>query len=586
MNRREHLLVTAARVSRWGHHSEHLVLDWSSRIPLKRADLPSDPRLRLVRVDGEREWHLCRAYNLALKLAEGVVLFKLDADCWLEPELDPQTLQREGAFCSFGSGPDGRLGQWILDRSLFETVGGFNELLTGYGFDDKDLRARVMAVRGGEGPPLPQQFVGVIPHSALERMGENPARRFTPFKDAVAQAQNRACATANRVLAASAPWTAQRSGSRYLWQDTSASWLVDVESVQRPPMDVDDEARRLRRSIFWGELLALPAPLVRQMPRRLLPEDRRGRIPVGRLHQLTWYLLRPVWSWPVVLLRGLQQVWGRTDPNADCDERFRTAYRSGHVAGMLAVLEQMPSHRRKDLVDRLLFQRAHRPVELVVQIALLERLQQSEILLQHQRAYAGIALGWTLLRCGEPSVSSRCRPVLEADVSALLADPETRSCSQRNRENRLKRLISCWNLLSHLALQEGDAAALLDLSSRSSSLLSSLDPESVPGDVLLRVSSNWARTLLWQAPAQPDRLVDDLNQLLVIIESERCSESRPEEDHRAFVRQWLHQAAAWHSMPSADLEQASSPLVQALTVHTPVLEQRCQRFWKDVLIML
>ena len=104
-------------------------------------------------MDGERDWHLCRAYNLALQLARGSVLFKLDADCWPEPDLDPSTLLRDDALCSFGSGPDGRLGQWILDRALVEAVGGFNEFLIGYGFDDKDLRARVMAVRGGEGPP-------------------------------------------------------------------------------------------------------------------------------------------------------------------------------------------------------------------------------------------------------------------------------------------------------------------------------------------------------------------------------------------------------------------------------------------------
>ena len=56
MNRRAHLLVSADHVSRWPHHQEHLILDWSSDQPLTRADLPADSRIRLVRVDGERYW--------------------------------------------------------------------------------------------------------------------------------------------------------------------------------------------------------------------------------------------------------------------------------------------------------------------------------------------------------------------------------------------------------------------------------------------------------------------------------------------------------------------------------------------------
>ena len=84
MNRRAHLLVSADHVARWPHHQEHLILDWSGDHPLTRAELPADSRIRLVRFDGECQWHLSRAYNLALRLAQGDRLFKLDADCWPE----------------------------------------------------------------------------------------------------------------------------------------------------------------------------------------------------------------------------------------------------------------------------------------------------------------------------------------------------------------------------------------------------------------------------------------------------------------------------------------------------------------------
>jgi len=579
MNRGDHLLETARKVADWSHHHEHLILDWSSAAPLRREQLPDDPRLRLIRVDGERDWHLCRAYNLALQLARGSVLFKLDADCWPEPDLDPSTLLRDDALCSFGSGPDGRLGQWILDRALVEAVGGFNEFLIGYGFDDKDLRARVMAFRGGEGPPLQPLQLGVIRHSALERIGAGPAVTVSPFLEARAKAQKRASAMANRVLAASCPWTAQRRGSRYVWDETSSSWRVDVESVLRAPIEVDDEVRRLRRTLFWGDLLMLPASLVRLLPPRLLPGDQRGRIPVTALHRLVWFALRPVWCWPVWVLQLQQQLRGRRPRGDGSKEQFRTAYRSGDVETMVSLLKGMAPRQRQELVDRLLFQRAHRPAEVTVQVALLERLQHLPELPDHQRAYALIALGWTHLRLGHGVEADRCMPLLEAEIARLQADPETPRCGRRNRENRLKRLVSCWNLLGHLQLRCGDWAALPPLSDASRDLLLQVDVEAVPGDVLLRVSSNWARTLLWQAPRHPGRLVDDLTRLLQLIESERCDGSRPEEDHRAFVRQWQQQALAWRDGPAVETVEAAQTLSTALTLQTPALQQGCRLFW-------
>ena len=106
-----------------------------------------------------------------------------------------------------------------------------------------------------------------------------------------------------------------------------------------------------------------------------------------------------------------------------------------------------------------------------------------------------------------------------------------------------------------------------------------VDVEAVPGDVLLRVSSNWARTLLWQAPGHPSRLVDDLTRLLELIESERCAGSRPEEDHLAFVRQWQRQTLTWRDGPALDVVEAAQTLSTALTLQTPALQQGCRLFW-------
>ena len=419
----------------------------------------------------------------------------------------------------------------------------------------------------------------MIRQSALERIGAGPAMTVGLFLEARAKAQKRASAMANRVLAASCPWTAQRLGSRYAWDPTSSSWRVDVESVLRAPIEVDDEVRRLRRTLFWGDLLMLPASLVRLLPPRLLPGDQRGRIPATGLHRLVWFALRPVWCWPVWLLQLVQQLRGRRPRGDGSKEQFRTAYRSGDVETMVSLLKGMAPPQRQELVDRLLFQRAHRPAEVTVQVALLERLQHLLELPEHQRAYALIALGWTHLRLGDGAAADRCISLLQADVARLQADPATPRCDRRNRENRLKRLVSCWNLLGHLQLRRGDWNALLLLSDASRELLMQMDVEAVPGDVLLRVSSNWARTLLWQAPGNPGRLVDDLTQLLELIESKRCAGSRPEEDHRAFVRRWKQQALAWRDDPAVNALEAAQTLSIVLTLQTPALQQGCRLFW-------
>jgi hypothetical protein len=102
MNRLEHLLVTAERVSRWPVHREHVIVDWSSGVPVRRDQLPADPRIRLLRVDGERSWNLCRAYNFAVSRAQGEWILKLDADTWPTGDWPLSALEPSGAGWSAG----------------------------------------------------------------------------------------------------------------------------------------------------------------------------------------------------------------------------------------------------------------------------------------------------------------------------------------------------------------------------------------------------------------------------------------------------------------------------------------------------
>ena len=323
MNRREHLLSTAPKVAAWPHHGEHLIVDWSSTVPVRREELPADPRIRLLRVEGEPRWNLCRAYNFAVEQARGEWVLKLDADAWPTEAFDPflPALRmcgeggngEAGGVCAFGSGPEGRKGQFLIERELFEEVGGFNELLVGYGFDDKDLVGRLLQRSGQVAAKLPQEWIGVISHSDAERAEQGASRGGLAVSQGLAAM--RATRLANRLLAAHCPWGPRLGRSAYR-EEAPGVWRLEPGSLPRPPKTVADEAEHVRRMIFWGYFLAIPEVFLEVLPFSLFPPAREGRWLVRWWHRLWWQTGRRLLELPVtVLVRGRQLLAGeRTRP--------------------------------------------------------------------------------------------------------------------------------------------------------------------------------------------------------------------------------------------------------------------------------
>jgi hypothetical protein len=313
MNRREHLLATAPRVAAWPHHREHLIVDWSSTEPLRREELPADSRIRLLRVEGEPRWNLCRAYNFGVARCAGEWVLKLDADAWPTQAFDPflpalrlsgdGPPEGGGAVCAFGSGPEGRKGQFLMERELFEAVGGFHELLVGYGFDDKDLLARLLQRTGEPAAALPQEWIGVIPHSDGERAEQGVMRGAMAASQGLAAM--RATRLANRLLAAHCPWGPRLGRSAYR-EEAPGVWRLEPGSLPHPPKKVAEEAEHARRMTFWGYFLAIPEVFLEVLPFRLFPPARQGRWSVRWWHRLWWHSGRRLLELPVT---GL--VWGR-----------------------------------------------------------------------------------------------------------------------------------------------------------------------------------------------------------------------------------------------------------------------------------
>jgi hypothetical protein len=260
MNRAAHLMVTAPKVSRWKGHREHLIVDWSSTPPIDPRDLPSDPRIRLLRVEDETRWQLTRAYNFAIAMASFDTILKLDADCWIDSRDSSPPPLMEGGYLRSPLG-GGLNGLFLIRRADFFSVGGFNELLRGYGFDDKDLYQRLekRLVRH----PFPPELLRTIEHGDLERVaaataaGSSRKTRRNAWTALHAIALMEESKGINRLLAERLEWTQQSERSRYRQLDADR-WQVVEGSIPLAPRSLEESAAVLGTRIYLSHLLGLP----------------------------------------------------------------------------------------------------------------------------------------------------------------------------------------------------------------------------------------------------------------------------------------------------------------------------------------
>lgn len=132
---------------------EIVIVDWSSEPPLQPiVQANPDPRIKLIRVDGESEWVLSRAYNLAISASSHERIIRTDCDYALGRYfVDAHPLRNSGAP-KFYAG-NYRLarnpnevhlnGAVVIRRADFFKVGGYDERIQTYGWDDEDLYTRL-----------------------------------------------------------------------------------------------------------------------------------------------------------------------------------------------------------------------------------------------------------------------------------------------------------------------------------------------------------------------------------------------------------------------------------------------------------
>lgn len=131
---------------------EVVIVDWCSDPPLKSIVQPEkDPRLNLYRVNSEKSWVLSRAYNLALNKTKSNYVIRTDCDYALDNNLlDAHSLnETETGFYSGNwmlARDENEIhlnGAMVLKREDFWNVGGYDERIQTYGWDDEDLYTRL-----------------------------------------------------------------------------------------------------------------------------------------------------------------------------------------------------------------------------------------------------------------------------------------------------------------------------------------------------------------------------------------------------------------------------------------------------------
>lgn len=186
--------------------SEIVIVDFGSDRPIELADFADRRKLKLVRVGATDEWRIGLAINLGVDHTRCEAICKLDSDIeikapdWLaQPALDH-------AFYRGRHGGPVSNGQAMFAKRHWQATGGYNEWLSGYGFDDSDFYMRLR--RSG----LAERAIdpGVLierPHSLDSRTAPKIATEFFQLNPPDPKARILFTASRNTYLAYMCGWS-------------------------------------------------------------------------------------------------------------------------------------------------------------------------------------------------------------------------------------------------------------------------------------------------------------------------------------------------------------------------------------------
>lgn len=152
MNREENLLKV---IDSWltTDVNEIVIVDWSSTSELRpKLSRINDPRLKLIRIDGEQYWVLTHALNVGLRFASHELVYKVDCDIELTQDFFKKNTPQNGEFVRgfWKSGLEhGGEGQQFINGTFgaykedLRKANYYDERIMSYGWDDSDIYLRL-----------------------------------------------------------------------------------------------------------------------------------------------------------------------------------------------------------------------------------------------------------------------------------------------------------------------------------------------------------------------------------------------------------------------------------------------------------
>ncbi len=153
---------------------EIVIVDWSSKTELIKNLNVNDSIIKIIRVNNEPNWVLSYAFNLAASFAGYNKILKIDADIKVHPDFFLIHHLEENLFYSgnikMARNENERYLNGILYLELddFLNIGGYNEYITSYGWDDGDLYERLQN-QGLKRENINNDFVYHIPHNGRHK---------------------------------------------------------------------------------------------------------------------------------------------------------------------------------------------------------------------------------------------------------------------------------------------------------------------------------------------------------------------------------------------------------------------------------
>lgn len=125
-------------------HAESIVVDYSCPQECGAWVESEHPRARVIRVPGESVFNAARARNAGARAASGRFLVFIDADVVCPSRLTDslRTLLEPRVFVRVEPVVPDLWGTVAVARSDFERVGGYDEVIKGWGGEDDDLYSR------------------------------------------------------------------------------------------------------------------------------------------------------------------------------------------------------------------------------------------------------------------------------------------------------------------------------------------------------------------------------------------------------------------------------------------------------------